>query len=95
MSSASSRAVLLNRDRSFFKEIPIERYWYVPPTLIVDGNSYYIRTSADGIVDPLEYTRITGIHQTTASPVPKRELVLLACSAVVPLLMGLLIGRLL
>jgi hypothetical protein len=58
------KAILLHRDRTIRKEVKIERYWYVPPRLLIDGDYYYLRTSPDGISDPLEYTEIESVYNT-------------------------------
>jgi len=56
------KVLLLNMDGTLRKEITMEQYWYVPPKIVVDGNQYYIRTSPDGIADPLEYTLTNGAY---------------------------------
>lgn len=56
------KVVLLYMDGTVKKEITMEQYWYVPPQIVVDGRDYYIRTSPDGIANPLEYTLTNGAY---------------------------------
>lgn len=54
-------AKLLARDRTLIKTIEIEPHWYVAPTILIDGDDYYIRTSDDHIHSPLEYQRVNQV----------------------------------
>lgn len=56
------QATLYNRDGSVYKEVELSITFYVPPKLLIEGDTYFLRTSPDTQLDNLTYTQVDGTY---------------------------------
>lgn len=56
------QATLYNRDGSVYKEVELSITFYVPPKLLIEGYTYFLRTSPDTQLDNLTYTQVDGTY---------------------------------
>jgi hypothetical protein len=62
-------AFLQERDGSIIDRVRIERNWFEPPMIVVRGEEFFLRTSADAVADPLHFVRERRVYRGDTTPI--------------------------